>query len=204
MENQTTNTTQKENSLKFKNMKFQANKKLIIPLAILAILALGWYLYPNFIKPKPKAIYEVAVMVRSQTNPDKSEDLRTSLKSGDVLVVQNEGHKWSKTEQVSYLILKMELTEEQKAKLLAPNEKEIDFKDLSEEEQQRIKDEEQRAKDEGRDYEPEPRRETLRARAYRIDLEELEFSKPADLIKGQPFADQIFGWEIVEKKPKVK
>ncbi len=180
-------------------------KKAVIGGLVLVILVVGGYFAAKFFKPAPKKVYEVAVVVRDQNNPDPEEDRRTSLKAGDVLVVQPEGHNWSRTERISYLILKMNLTEEQKAKLTAPQEKEIKFKDLPEEEKKRIEEEKKRAKKEGREYEPEPRRETLRARAYRINLGKYfpDF-KPTDLLSGQPYLDKVYDWGIVEKKPKVK
>jgi cell division protein FtsL len=183
----------------FQIKKISLKKILLVLLAITMIVIAGWLIITKALKPKPKQLYQVAVMVR-----DQSGDISTALKSGDVLIIQDDGHKWSRTESVSYLILKMELTEEQKQKLLSSDEKELEFEDLSEEEQKRIKEEEQRAKDEGREYEREPRRETLRTRAYRIDLEKLGFSDPASLIKAQPFAGQVFNWGIVEKKEKIK
>jgi hypothetical protein len=39
----------------------------------------------------------------------------------------------------------------------------------------------------------------VRARRYRIKIEELEFDL-AKVREAQPFADQEFGWEIVERK----
>ena len=181
-------------------------KKAAVFGIILVILAVGVYFAATKIfKPAPKKVYEVAVVVRSQNNPDPEEDRRTSLKAGDVLVVQDEGHNWSRTERISYLILKMNLTEDQKIKLTAPQEKEIKFRDLPEEEKKRIEEEKKRAKEEGREYREEPHRETLRARAYRINLKKYfpEF-KPTDLLSGQPYLDKVYDWGIVEKKPKVK
>ncbi len=167
-------------------------KKVVIITVICAVIIIGGYfLVVKVFKGAPKQIYEVAVMVRSQHNKDKDEDRRTSLKAGDILVTQKEGHKWSKTEKVSYLILKMNLTEEQATKLTRPEEEEIKLKDLSEEEQKRIK-------EEGR--EDEPRTKTIRAREYRIDMSEFEGFKAVDLLKGQPYSDEVYGWGIVERK----
>ena len=154
-------------------------------------------------KPAPKRVYEVAIMMRSQNNSDPEEDARTSLKKGDVLVTQKEGHSWSKTEKVSYLILKMNLSEEQAQKLTQAKTKEIKEKDLSQEEQARIAEEKKRAKDEEREYMPELREETLIAREYFIDFKEDEALinlKANDLINGQPLMDRVFDWGIVERK----
>jgi len=185
-------------------IKSKINKKLIISLIIIAIISGGlFYFKDKIFKPAPKKIYEVAIMMRSQHNKDPKEDARTSLKKGDCLVTQKEGHNWSKTEKVSYLILKMNLTEEQAQKLSKSKTRKIKEKELSQEEQDRIKEEKKRAKDEKRDYMSEPREETLIAREYYIDFtkdEVLENLKANDLIKGQPLMDRVFDWKIVEKK----
>jgi nitrate/TMAO reductase-like tetraheme cytochrome c subunit len=181
-------------------------KNLIIIGVVFLVIVIGGLLKKYVFKSAPKAIYEVAIMVRDQRNSDPSEDLKNSLKKGDVLVVQKDGHTWSKNESISYLILKMELNEEQKQKLTSSEEKEIKFKDLSQEEQDRINEEKKRAEEEGREYFEEPRRETLRARAYHIPLNQKEFEgfEALDLMNGQPFQDEVYGWSIVEKKERVK
>ncbi len=184
---------------------YQKQKKWLAAGAVVLIIALGVFVKIKYFPPAPKKVYEVAVMVRSQHNSDPAEDARTSLKKGDVVVVQPVGHKWSRTERISYLILKMNLTEKQKQKLTQPQEKEIKFKDLPKEEQKRIEEEKKRAKAEGRKYQPEPRRQTLRARAYRINLEKyFPKLKPNDLLKGQPYLDKVYDWKIVQKKKPLK
>ncbi len=181
--------------------KYLKNKFLLVALGLL-ILGIGVYLLgPKIFKPKPKQIYQVAVVVRSQQTSDPAEDLRSSLKAGDVLVTQLGEHSWSSTELISYLILKMNLTEEQAQKLTQPEEREMKKSEISEEEKQRQEEEKKRAKKEGREYREEPRRVTLRARAYGINLEKLGFTDPNALYSGQPFLDQIFEWDIVDKKP---
>jgi hypothetical protein len=185
-----------------KNAKKILSQKAVIGgiggLVLIILIVGGYFIATKFFKPAPRKVYEVAVVVRSQNNPNPEEDRRTSLKAGDVLVVQPEGHNWSRTERISYLILKMNLTAEQKTKLTAPQEREIKFKDLSEEEKKRVK-------NEGREYQEETRREILRARACRINLGKYfpDF-KPVDLLFGQPYLDKVYDWSIVEKKPKVK
>jgi hypothetical protein len=184
--------------------KTKFNKKIAVFIVVLIVIGFSIFLFKDKLyKPAPKQTYEVAVMMRSQNNKDPEEDARTSLKKGDCLVIQKEGHKWSKTEKVSYLILKMELTEEQVQKLSQSKTQEIKEKDLSQEEQDRIVEEKKRAKDEKREYMPEPREKTLIAREYYIDFEKDEVLKNLeanDLIKGQPLMDRIFDWGIVRKK----
>jgi len=196
----------KEQIQEKKEAQTKNNKKTfaIIGILLLIVIAFSFFLLKDKIfKKDPKYIYEVAVMMRSQNNSDPEEDVRTSLKKGDVLVVQKEGHNWSKTEKVSYLILKMELSEAEASKLTKSKTREIPEKELSEEERERIKEEEKRAKKAGEKYVPELREETLVAREYRINMkesEELKDLKANDLIKGQPLKDIIFDWKIVEKK----
>ena len=196
----------KEQIQEKKEAQTKNNKKtfVIIGILLLIVIAFSFFLLKDKIfKKDPKYIYEVAVMMRSQNNSDPEEDVRTSLKKGDVLVVQKEGHNWSKTEKVSYLILKMELSEAEASKLTKSKTREIPEKELSEKKRERIKEEEKRAKKAGEKYVPELREETLVAREYRINMkesEELKDLKANDLIKGQPLKDIIFDWKIVEKK----
>ncbi len=186
--------------------RHSTRRNLVILGVVLAVIIIGVLLRVFVFKPAPKQLYAVAVVVRSQSNKnDPVEDARSSLKAGDVLLVTDPDHKWSKTESISYLMLKMNLTEDQKQKLTQGEEREIPDSELSDEEKQRIADEKKQAKDEGRDYQPEPRTETLRAREYHIDLTKKPFTdfKAIDLMNGQPFADQTFDWGIVSKKKSV-
>ena len=185
--------------------KLNFKKMVLVGFGVIVIAGLVYWLGPKIFKPAPKQIYDVAIMVRNQHNANAKEELANSLRAGDVLLTQKQGHKWSQTERVSYLILKMNLTEEQKAKLTAPEERDLKDEELSEEERERRNKEEARAKEEGRDYEPETRTETLRARRYYIDLaEQFPGFKALDLLKGQPFQDMVYDWGIVSKKPRVK
>jgi hypothetical protein len=175
-------------------------QKTIIGLMVVIIALSGAYFI--FRDSAPKQIYEVAVMVRSQDNPNKAEDMKTSLKKGDVLVVQKDEHNWSKTESISYLILNMNLTEEQSQLLSKAKTRELGVKELSEVEREQIDKEKKRAEEEGRDYVPERREETLIAREYRIDMTDFveDGFKAVDLISGQPYLEEIYDWSIVERK----
>ncbi|PIP33673.1 hypothetical protein COX22_03055 [Candidatus Falkowbacteria bacterium CG23_combo_of_CG06-09_8_20_14_all_49_15] len=177
----------------------------------LLLIALGAYLFfrasgsgEEDFGAGEKRIYEIAIVVRGQQNPDPAEDRKNSLKAGDALIAQGEGHQWSVTEKTSYLILKMNLTDKQAEALTRPEEVEIAFSDLSAEEQKRIEEEKALAEKEGRDYTEETRRETVRARAYRVKIEKLPPFNPDLLPAGQPFLDQVYDWAMVEKKPKIK
>lgn len=193
-------------------LKLSTKEKLQVLLFMALFIAVIWALFVIF-KPVERQMYDVAVMVRSQSNSDPVEDRKNSLKAGDVLNIKEADHDWSKVEEVSYLILKMNLSEEEKEKLMMHDEREIEFDELSEEEQQRIEEDRQRAEEAGEEYYEEPRTEILRMRKYGIDFEKLrkkyeEFEdfKAVDLLNvGQPFAeDKVFDWSIVEKKEAVK
>ncbi len=177
---------------------------VIIAIVLIVIATTGVILRKTVFKPAPKKIYEVAVMVRSQENPNKAEDMRTSLKVGDALVIQKDGHNWSRIEKISYLILKMNLTEEQKAKLTQGEEREISEDELSQEEMDRIAEEKKRAEENDEKYMEEPRTETIRARQYHIDMEIFEGFKANDLLNKQPYYGEVYDWGIVDKKKAVK
>jgi hypothetical protein len=164
------------------------------------IIAAAIFLLPKLFKPEPKSIYSVAVIVRSQTNANTAEDLRSSMKAGDVLVIQSENFGFSATENISYLVLKMSLTESQKQKLTQSEERTLKESELSEPEQKRIEEEKARAKEAGKKYSEPPRRETIQPRMYYIDLAKIGFSDPNVLLSGQPYADKVFDWGIVRKK----
>ena len=89
--------------------KYATKRNMIIAGIIMALVIVSMVLRKTVFKPAPKSLYQVAVMVRSQSNKDPVEDRKTSLKKGDVLSIQDIEHKWSKTESISYLIFKMEL-----------------------------------------------------------------------------------------------
>ena len=186
----------------FKKCKdYSLKKKILTAVLIVVVLYGGWFLAFKVFKSAPKQIYEVAVYAHNQSGSDSS----SSMRMGDALVVMKEGHSWSHTESISYLILKMSLSEEQAQKLSMADEKEIPFKQWSDEEKQRAEEEEARAKEEDREYFEEPKRETLRPRLYRIDFEDKVFEgfTRVQLMQGQPYKDMVFDWGIVEKKDKL-
>lgn len=174
-------------------------KLIIIGIIACVVVAIGVFFLLKKDKA-PKAIYEVAVMVRDQNNSNLAEDRKTSLKQGDVLVVQKDGHHWSKTELISYLILRIKMTEEQSQMLTRAKTRELADEELTEVERGRIEEEKKRAQEAGEEYVPEKHEETLLAREYRINMSNLPDFKPVDLIKEQPFIGEVYDWGIVEKK----
>lgn len=185
----------KESFFSFLN-KIKENKNvLLIIFACLVVVAsvVTW----KILHKMPEKIYEVAVVVRDQHNSDPEEDRRNSMKAGDVLVIKPEGQKWSQTERVSYLILKMSLTEEEKQNLTKPETQEIEKEEITAEELAGLSQEEQEQLRMSRE---EPEFKNIRQRMYRVKIEKFKDFKPLDLLKGQPYLDDIFDWKFVEKK----
>lgn len=146
---------------------------------LLLIVALGgffsWKKYQT--EKNPVSVYEVAVVIRDQISVNPDEDRASSLKRGDAIAVRPENHQWSETEKISYLILKIRMKQKLAEDLLMPEEKMTDKRN---EQGEKIK-------------------ETIVARAYKIDLEKIGFSGD-QVISGQPFSDKIFSEDIVMKK----
>ncbi|MBT3356537.1 hypothetical protein HN399_04290 [bacterium] len=140
-------------------------------------------------------VYDAVIQLRDRTNSDPEEDARNSAKKGDVILVRETGKEWSTTEKVSYLIIKMKLSEKEAQKIVQPKTKKLS------------KDE---AKEKGvvndemlKEMEKEELNQALTQavifREYRVKIEDMDF----DLMKvreAQPFPDKEFDWEIVEKK----
>jgi ketol-acid reductoisomerase len=120
------------------------------------------------------------------------EDLRSSLKAGDVLVVLPEGHQWSDTEKTSYLLIKMKLTEEEAQKLMQAETKEVKSS-VGEDKKAELSDRQSSAL--------EKRLETVRERAYRLKIETLGFDVQKFWENNQqPFQDKVYDWKLAEKK----
>lgn len=181
---------------KIKEIDFH-DYRILVVLALLLIL-LGWggyVLTQKLIDRFAKRTYEVAVMVRSQNNPDPIEDARSSLKSGDVLAVKEVGHQWSDLEKISYLIIKMDLNRSQAVKIKAPEYRKTKYANLSSENMAGLN---ARLKEGGLKEVP---REIIRARIYRINMEKyFKDFEPLILLRKQPFQDKIYDWSIAEKK----
>ena len=159
--------------MKIKKDFFLENKwKIAIFLLFLFVLV---YFAPGIFRSEPKVVYKVAVMAKDQKDKSlREEDLAISMKKGDVIVVQPENHSFSKTERISNLIIKMELTEEQKVKLM-------------------------QAKTEG----AEDDQKTILVRKYYIDLNNKAFEgfNHLDLLSDKPlYGDVVFDWSVVKKK----
>lgn len=125
-----------------------------------------------------QGIWEVMVVIRDQNlSPDPVEDAKGALKRGDVISVREEGHAWSYTEYVSYLLVKIDAKKSVVDSLLLPLEKETKEKDS---EGNKIK-------------------ETILARKYKIDLEKIGFTGN-NTINGQPLEGQVFKEDVIVKK----
>ena len=122
----------------------------------------------------------VLVTVDEKINNNANMDESYALRIGDVADVRSSGSVLSDSDKKNYLILKMRLTPDRAAKLLAPEEKEYP-KSLD-------------------DTEKAVKKYRVRARKYRIKIETLEFN-PSTLADKQPYMNQVFDWwEIVENK----
>ena len=140
-----------------------------------------------------KKVYQILVTTFDNKLSDPEEDKRSSMKKGYVVGVYPEDHQWSDSEKVSYLILKMKLNEKEVRKITEPIEEEVDIKTLPEEQQRYLNDQKKQNKN------TEEMKKTIAIRKYKIDLEELKFTDMSVLLNGQPYADKVFDWGIVEK-----
>ncbi len=169
-------------------------RKIIIFSAIIAVVLVGFFI-KNWTKDDvPRTLYQVAIVLNGQQLSDPAEDMRSSLKAGDVLLIQRGEHRWSSIEKASYLMLKMELSEEEKQKLLKSNTRfltddEVNTRvpsssDMTDEQRQELFDQ----------YKNQP--EVLRLRAYQINIEKVDRSAEG--------LEKIYNWKIVKEKPEVK
>lgn len=106
-------------------------------------------------KPSGTKTYDVMIKIGDNHHRDPEEDARACLKHGDVVLVRPAGHIWSETERNSYLIIQLNLTEEQVRNLTQA--KKVDTGKLS---------------PSGR-----PIMKTLKARVKRINLAKLGLDK---------------------------
>lgn len=157
------------------------NKKKIIIIAVIlaAVLAGAIFAWKKFKKPKEdtRSIYEALVQVVDQQASTPEEDKRSSLKHGDVIAILPEGHPWTDTERLSYLIVKIKLTAEDAAKLMEPVTQEVKNKDNAE---------------------GGPEVETVRPRKYYLDIKVPTVNEL--MTKGQPYPDKVFGEGVIEER----
>ena len=174
---------------KKKGNKIQNNRNkffIVIPAVILVgfgIWILAGKLREREGRQKEEAqVYEALVQVVDQTSGNPAEDAKSSLKKGDVIAVFPEGHSWTETERISYLILKLRLKGEDVQKLTEAEEKEV-------------------APENGPGGERVglPRKEIITARKYRLKVEKLKYD-PQKLYEGQPYPDKIFDEDMIEEK----
>lgn len=194
-----TEMTQDAEDAKKRKVKYKIDWKklgLLVGALVVVVGVIGggvWFFKNKF--GGEKKIYDVAIQLRDQKNSDPKEDLRSSLKAGDVILARETGREWSTTERISYLIIKMKLNEDQLQKIVKPKTEELSKKEgikkgiLTEES----------AKEMEREELKQVLTETVVAREYRVKIEDMGF----DIMKvreAQPFPDEEFTWKIVEKK----
>ena len=196
---QTSEQTSEHTSIFGKKKKYKINYKRLsllvggVALLIGLIVGIVFWSRPS---DGEKKVYDVLVQLRDQKNSDPIEDAKSSAKKGDVVSLRVTGSEWSKTEKISYLILKMELTEEEAQKIVQSETKKLKEKEALE---KGIANEEM-LKNMPREEKANFLVEDVLFREYRINFEKLPEFDEKEVRNGQPFEEKIFGWEIVEKK----
>ena len=178
-------------------------KKLVLLVGALVVLAaivfgVRWFFWGRDKKDDPVKVYDVAVMLKNQNQKDPEEDMKSSLKAGDVVLARETGREWSNTERISYLIIKMKIKESEAAKLTEPETEKLSEKEAKE---KGLLPEEDENRDEKMEKEELEQRliQTVRARKYRIKIEDMDFDI-STVRNAQPFPNEEFGWSIIEKK----
>jgi len=175
---------------------------------VLMLVAGSWWFFTKRDKgDDPVKVYDVAVVLKDQHNPDPEEDRKESLKAGDVALARETGREWSKTERIGYLIIKMKLKESQMRKLTEPVTEKLSKKEAEKKGLLPDPSSAEATKGKGGEKKNKMSKEelnqlltqTVQARKYRIKIEDLDFD-PAKVRQNQPFPDREFGWEIVESK----
>lgn len=178
---------------------FSKHKKIFLGIIVffLALLLIFW-LISLFKDDSPKQVYQVAVVAKDKAgaSPD------SSLYKGDVLLLKKgENNAWSKTEKLSYLIIKMELNQEEAQKIIQSKERDLSGEERKAELERFNKDREV-SEEELKSFEEEldARKKTVLYRQYQIDMDKFKNFNVNQLIDGQPYQDKIYDWSIVEKK----
>jgi hypothetical protein len=171
-------------------------KKFAMTIAIGVLLVAGivfgilaWKKHKDNKNPENQPqVYEALVNIVDQKAGDSAEDARSSLKKGDVIAYFPEGHPWSETESISYLIVKIKLKPDEAAKLTEAETKEI---------------KKEKTKEKGPDgkeiEDMGPQMETVRARKYQLNLPSFDLQKFWENHE-QPFKDKVFSGSIINKK----
>ncbi len=140
-------------------------------------------------------VYDALVMLKDQKSANSEEDAKNSAKKGDVILIRETGQEWSKTEKISYLILKIKLNEKQAQKIVQAKTKKLSKDEAKE---KGLVDDERLKTMEKEELE-QTLKEDILFREYRVKIEKLEFD-PMKVRNEQPFEDEEFGWSLVEKK----
>jgi len=162
---------------------------------VISLLVFGGYWLVSKIGGGERQVYDALVQLKDEKNKDPEEDAKNSAKAGDVILVRETGKEWSNTEKISYLILKIELNEEQANKIVQAKSKKLSKKEA-------IKEgiiSKEAIKEMDREELKMVLKKDVLFREYRIKIEELEFD-PMKVRNAQPFPDEVFDWGIVERK----
>lgn len=186
--------------------KLLKKKKLVIAIFLAIIVLVAAFLaFKKFYKPEEKKIYEALVSVREMSGAGSAEEkARSTMYPGDVIAIKEGAGNWSTTEQVSYLIVKLNLKPSEAAKLTSPLTEKVSSDEV-EAEVKRFKESNPDLKKEDMERfeeEAENRENTLRQREYYIDLKKIlpENFDPNSLVGGQPAEDKIFDRKVIEKR----
>jgi hypothetical protein len=154
----------------------------------------GIYFFRSKNKTEYK-VYDAAIQLRDQKNSNPEEDARSSSKKGDVILIRETGREWSDTEKVSYLIIKIKLSDEQAQKIVQAK-----ATNLSKEEalEKGILNEEM-SKDMQKEELDQLLKEDILFREYRIDIDKLGLDLEK-IQKERKIPEEEFNWKIVEKK----
>lgn len=168
-----------------------SKKKLFVLLVILLVAIGGFFWFSHYQsvqkeKEKNSSIYEAMVQLVDE-KPSDPKAMSSNFERGDVILLVPEGHQWSDTEKISYLIVKLKLTSEEAQNLIEPETKDVEV-------------DEARKKEIPKGVGPE--KETVRARKYQIDLGRLGVKDLTvnDLANGQPTGDKVFDKKVIKKK----
>lgn len=143
-------------------------------------------------------VYEVLIQLQDQVNPDPEEDAKSSAKKGDAILVRETGKVWSKTERISYLILKIKLNEDQAQKIVQAKTRKLSKKEGLE---KGLIDNDKLEKFNNQTPKQELTEDIL-FREYRVKIEELDFDW-MKVRERQPFEKEVFEWEMIQKKETV-
>ncbi len=124
-------------------------------------------------------LYDLAVKLGDNVNPDAEEDAKASYKEGDIILVQPNGHLWGAAEREKFLIVQLYLTPDEAKEITRPQRIDTGKKDNS----------------------GQPIMKTIKRRAKRIDVDKLRASEGIGQAKVQKqLKNKLVDKELIEDK----